>query len=211
MIGEALAVGGDLVVVGVDPVEVGGLVQEADGFPEGFGGEVVVVVEQGDEVAGGEFEGFLGGAGDAAVVGADDEADLGGVAGGEVVEKAAEVRAVGAVVDGAEFPVGIDLAFDGEKAVGEVGRVGFVDGEEDGDEGAPGPGAGLAGAFFSFGAGEEGTVGEVPLIIGPGAGVVGEARGAIAGAGGGGGRGRGVAAATSSTPCAPSSPRCTTR
>ena len=142
-----------------------------DAFPKGFGGEAVIVIEEGDEFAEGEFQRFLGGEGDAAIVEAGDEADLSGMAAGEVFDDAVEFGVAGAVVDDAKLPAGIELTFDREEAFREMAWICFVDGGEDADKGAVGPGFGLPGAGESVGGSEIGYVFQMPLIVRPGAGV----------------------------------------
>ena len=67
----------DDVLVGVDHVEVGLGGDLVGDVLEGVGGEGVVVVQQGDVVAGGELERGVGGGGDAAGVFASFEVDAG--------------------------------------------------------------------------------------------------------------------------------------
>ena len=112
----AEAVGVDFVLVGIDEFGVG---VAGDGFGdagEGVGGEFVVVVEEGEVVAGGELGGGVGGVGDVAVGFAEGEADA-GVLGAVGFEDGGDMGGGGGVVGDAEFPVLVYLADDGIDAV----------------------------------------------------------------------------------------------
>ena len=108
---------------------------------EGVGGEGVVVVQQGDVVAGGEGHGGVGGRGDAVGGVVAGEVDA-GVGGGVVLQRGGDVGVGGAVVDEAQLPVGVGLVADGGDGLLEHLRRWVVDGGEHGDERPAGARAG---------------------------------------------------------------------
>lgn len=127
----------EFVLVGVEEGGVGAGGEGVGDLGERVRGEFVVVVEEGDEVALGESEGGVGGAGNVAAAGeaGDEDARIGG---GEVAEDGLNVGRGGGVVGDAELPARVGLgahAFDGavEPACG-----GVVHGHEHGDEGTAG-------------------------------------------------------------------------
>ncbi len=101
---------------------------------EGVGGEGVVVVQEGDVVAGGHGEGGVGGGGDAAGVVVAGEVDA-GVGGGVVLQGGGDGGVGGAVVDEAELPVGVGLGADGGDGFFEHRGGWVVDGGEHRDAG----------------------------------------------------------------------------
>ena len=127
------AVVGHHVLVAVEHVE-GGVGGDAVGdVLEGVGGEGVVVVQQGDVVAGGECEGGVGGFGDAAGGGVAGEVDA-GVGGGVALQGGGDLGVGGAVVDQAQLPVGVGLVAHGGDGLLEHGQGWVVDGGEHRDE-----------------------------------------------------------------------------
>ncbi len=122
----------DLVLVGVDRVGVGLLVQQPDAFEERVRVELVVVVEEGDELALGRLERAVARGRDAAVGVAEADLDPGlACERAQVLERALVRRAV---VGEAELPVGIGLAPDGLDGPPEEFGVDVVDRSDDRDE-----------------------------------------------------------------------------
>ena len=132
VVADALLV--DLVLVRVEVVDLGvGADGQVDRF-EGTGVELVVVVEEGHELAGGHVEGVVRGGDDPAGLGAVPDLDA-FVAGRRLLEHGPYVRLGGAVVDDAELPVRVRLVDDGPDGGAQHVRVWVVDGRDDGEAG----------------------------------------------------------------------------
>jgi|GEM_PF-6014043 len=177
-LGVVAAAGGvDFILVGVE--QIGGRMGD-DGLgdvEEGVGGKKVVVIEEGDVVAGGEIEGGVGGGGDVAVFLAYHVFDTRVLfrGGGETF---GDVRLRRGVVGDAEFPVRVDLGANAvDELVEEVGG-GVVGRDDDADLGAAG------GDFFALGFEEVEETRREAVVMGPE--IVG-----LLGAGDDGGHGRG--------------------
>ena len=124
---------GDHVLVAVEHVE-GGVGGDAVGdVLQRVGGEGVVVVQQGDVVAGGEREGGVGGVGDAVGGVVAGEVDA-GVGGGVALQRGGDLGVGGAVVDEAQLPVGVGLVAHGGDGLLEHGQGWVVDRGEHRDE-----------------------------------------------------------------------------
>ena len=127
----------DLVLVGVK-ITCGGL--PGDGLrdvQQGIVRQPIIVVEQGDEFAGGHRERGIGGPGDVAVLRAEDRFDT-RIGLGRGFEHAADVRLGGGVVGDAQFPARINLLLQAGEEFAEVFFRRVVSRHNDADERATG-------------------------------------------------------------------------
>ena len=120
-------------LIGID--EVGSLLGDGlGGVPEGAGMEDVVVVQQGDEVAGGHLDAFVGVAGDELILLQLPVADT-RVHSGALLHHLAHARG-SAGVHTAELPIAVGLVHDGIQQLFEEVQRGVVERHHDADPGA---------------------------------------------------------------------------
>lgn len=132
----ALAIdGGEQVMIGVEQVAIGCGGDGAGDFPKGVGSQRVVLIEEGDELALGNFQGSVRIAGDALVALQPDHGEA-GVQGGVLLEELVHTRAVGGTVGEAGLPVGVGLGEEGIEGGGKIAGAGVVYGDDDADGGA---------------------------------------------------------------------------
>ena len=154
-LGVVVATGGvDFVFVSVEEVGGGVSGNGLGDMEEGVGGEDIVVIEEGNVLAGSEFEGGVGRGGYVAVGFAHGKLDAGIRLGGGA-EFFNDVLVGRAVIGEAEFPVGVDLGFDAvDELVEELGRR-IIGGDDDADLGTGGAdGFGLGVEEFQQAGGE---------------------------------------------------------
>src|SRR5581483_8836975 len=122
----AVAVFVDLVLVRIENLGAGHRIDGTNDFPYREIGELIVVVEESDVIAGGQTESLVGRGGDAAISrqGGDMNAR---VALCKIVQNSGQFRVVGAVIRQAELPIGIDLGGYGIHTLREYGYRGAID------------------------------------------------------------------------------------
>ena len=128
------AVVGDHVLVGVDHVEVGVGGDAVGDVLEGVGGEGVVVVQEGDVVAGGEVQGGVGGVRRSRRAVSWRVRWMRGSEAAWRSQRGDDLGVGGAVVDQAQLPVGVGLVADGGDRLLEHVQRRVVDGGEHRDQ-----------------------------------------------------------------------------
>ncbi len=122
----------ELVFVRVDHVGVAILVQPQRDFRQGVRRQLVVVIEQGDELAGGQRQRRVRRGGDAAILGGERQPETRIVL--VLAQRPDRLGRGRRVVAHADLPVGVDLAGDGPERGSKPGRIGVVGRNDDADE-----------------------------------------------------------------------------
>ena len=120
----------DFVFIGIDDLRSRG-VNGFDDFVESVHRELVIVIHEGQVFAGRDFESFVAGPGNILILVAEDDLDVGFL---DLLQIVDGFRIGRAIVDDAEFPVGIDLPSHGIDRLGKPLRIDVVDRHDDGDE-----------------------------------------------------------------------------